>query len=115
LFRIDSYRKYLLSTTSTQNHDDQSHPPPNGGSGDEQGSSNKSAHGLPVLEDVDEDAEDADATTRDELIMLARDNPIWKEELRRYLQEEEKEKEQMQNERVARLARWREDIAIQPP
>jgi hypothetical protein len=34
------------------------------------------------------------------------------EELRRYLQEEEKEKEQMQNERLARLASWREDIAI---
>ncbi|KAM6488870.1 hypothetical protein JOM56_015669 [Amanita muscaria] len=131
LFRIDSYREYLLSTTS----DDQSHPPLNGGSGDKQGSSNpphgqtgdgggqaasgvtlaagagleqfsvKSTHGLLVLED-------ADATTRDELIMLARDNPIWMEELRRYLQEEEKEKEQMQNERVARLARWREDIAI---
>jgi hypothetical protein len=36
------------------------------------------------------------------------------EELRRYLEEEEKEKKQMQNEREARLARWREDIAIQP-
>ena len=37
LFRIDSYREYLLSTISTQNHDDQSHPPPgNGGSGYEQ-------------------------------------------------------------------------------
>jgi hypothetical protein len=159
LFRIDSYREYLLSTTSTQNHDDQSHPLPNGGSGDEQGSSNpphgqsgdgggqaasgvtavtssptiigdgggekvagagleqfsvKSTHGLLILEDVDEDAEDADATTRDELIMLAHDNPMWMEELRRYLQEEEKEKERMQNERVARLARWQEDIAIQP-
>lgn len=46
--------------------------------------------------------------------MLARDNPIWMEELRRYLQEEEKEIDQMENERVARLARWRDDIAIQP-
>ncbi|KAM6495216.1 hypothetical protein JOM56_009839 [Amanita muscaria] len=128
LFRIDSYREYLLSTTS----DDQSHPPLNGGSarsGDKQGSSNpphgqtgdgggQAASGVtlvtssPTIFDVDEDAEDADATTRDELIMLARDNPIWMEELRRYLQEEEKEKEQMQNERVARLAHWREDIAI---
>ncbi len=149
LFRIDSYREYLLSTTSIQNHDDQSHPPPRSGSGDEQRNSNpphgqtgdrggqaasgvtsvtssqktagagleqfsvKSTRGLLVLEDVDEDAEDADATTRDELIMLALDNPIWMEELRRFSQEEEKEKEQMQNERAARLARWREDIAIQ--
>ncbi|KAF8348845.1 hypothetical protein F5887DRAFT_947840 [Amanita rubescens] len=138
LFRIDSYREYLLSTSSTHNHDDQSHPLPNwhtasgatsvtnsptiigdggrektAGAGLEQFSV-KSTHGLLVLEDVDEDAEDADATTRDELIMLAHDNPIWMEELRRFLQEEEKEKEQMQNERVARLIRWREDMAIQP-
>jgi hypothetical protein len=35
-------------------------------------------------------------------------------ELRRYMQEKEKEKEQIQNERMARLAHWREDIAIQP-
>ena len=67
-----------------------------------------------VLEDVDEDAEDANATTRDVLIMLAHGNPAFLEELRRYLQEEEKEKEQMRNERAAGLARWREDIAIQP-
>ena len=73
----------------------------------------ESTPGLPVLEDIDEDAEDADATTRDDLILLAHDNPMWMGELRRYLQEVEKEKEQMQNERVARLARWREDIAIQ--
>jgi hypothetical protein len=52
-----------------------------------------------------EDVEDGNATMRDERIMLAHDNPIWMEE---------KEKEQMQNERVARLAHWREDIAIQP-
>lgn len=157
LLRINRYREYLLSTTSTQNPDDQSHPPPSGRSSDDQGGSNpvsgqagdgggqaasgimsvtssptiigdgggektaeagseqfsvKSVHGLLVLEDVDEDAEDADATTRDELIMLAHDNPIWMEELRRYLQEEEKEKEQLQNERVVRLARWREDLGI---
>jgi len=36
--------------------------------------------GLLVLESVDEDAED-DATFRDELIiMLARDDPIWRED-----------------------------------
>jgi hypothetical protein len=40
--------------------------------------------GLLVLEGVDEDAEDVDATFRDELIMLARDDPMWREELRRY-------------------------------
>src|SRR6202035_3466681 len=110
LYRIDSYREYLLSTPCPHG---QSHPFPNSGSGDEQGSSNpphgqtgdgggpaasgltsvtsfqtiigdggrtkaagaglekisvKSTHGLLVLEDVDEDAEDADATTLDELM-----------------------------------------------
>ncbi|KIL64954.1 hypothetical protein M378DRAFT_77473 [Amanita muscaria Koide BX008] len=151
LYRIDSYREYLLSTTSPQNHDGQSHPLPNGGSGDEQGSSNpshgqtgdeggpaasgvtsvtswgatkaagpglekisvKSTHGLLALEDVDEDAEDADATTLDELMMLTYDgDPTWMEELRRYLQEKEEEKERMQNERAVRLAHWREDISV---
>jgi hypothetical protein len=41
----------------------------------------KSTDCLTVFEDVDEDAEDADATTRDELIMLAQDNPMWIGEL----------------------------------
>ncbi|KAK2463869.1 hypothetical protein APHAL10511_004174 [Amanita phalloides] len=156
LYRIDSYREYLLSTISPRNHDDQSHSPPSDGSRDEQGSSNpphgqtgdgggpaasgvtlvtssptiigdrggtkaagaglekisvNSTHGLLALEDVDEDAEDADATALDELMMLTYDgDPIWMEELGRYLQEEE-EKERMQNERAVRLARWREGIA----
>ncbi|KAF8344656.1 hypothetical protein F5887DRAFT_1283144 [Amanita rubescens] len=74
----------------------------------------KSTDGLLALEDVDEDAQDADATMRDELIMLARNDPMWMEELKRHLQEEEKEKEQMQKERAVRLTRWREDIADQP-
>ena len=69
--------------------------------------------GLLVLEGVDEDAEDADATFRDELIMLARDDPMWREELRKYLQDEEKERELIQKERAARLAHWREDMATQ--
>ena len=34
---------------------------------------------LLVLEGVDEDAEDADATLLDEFIMLAPDSPIWEE------------------------------------
>lgn len=68
-----------------------------------------------VLEDVDEDVEGADATMRDELIMMAHGgDPIWVEELRKYLQKEEEEREQMQAERAMRLARWREDIAVQP-
>ncbi|KAF8349255.1 hypothetical protein F5887DRAFT_1233630 [Amanita rubescens] len=135
LLRIDHYREYLRSntqTTNTHNYDDQSHSLPMG-SGDEQGSSDtrhgqttdkvmgeleqfsvKSPHGLLVLEGVDEDAEGADATMLDQLIMLAHDDPIWKEELRRYLQREEEEREQMQKERGERLARWRDNIAVQP-
>ena len=75
----------------------------------------RSTHGLLALEDVDEDAEDADATTLDELMMLTYDgDPIWMEELTRYLQEEEEEKERMQNKRAVRLTRWQEDIAVQP-
>ncbi|KAF8346407.1 hypothetical protein F5887DRAFT_1182675 [Amanita rubescens] len=74
----------------------------------------KSSHGLLVLEGVDEDAEGPDATMLDQLMMLAYDDPIWSEELRRYLQKEEEEREQMQKERAVRLARWREDVVVQP-
>jgi len=75
----------------------------------------KSTHDLLALEDVDEDAEGPNATTLDELMMLTYDgDPIWMEELRKYLQEEKEEKEQIQKERAVRLAQWREDIAVQP-
>ena len=70
--------------------------------------------GLLVLEGVDEDAEGPDATMLDQLMMLAYDDPIWNEELRRYLQKEEEEREWMQKERAVRLARWREDVVVQP-
>jgi len=69
---------------------------------------------LLVLEGVDEDAEDADATMRAELILLARDSPIWMAELRKYLQQEEKEKKDVQKEREVRLAHWREGIITRP-
>lgn len=68
----------------------------------------------PVSEGADEDAEGADSTMRDELIMMARDDPMWTAELRKYLQKEEKEREQVQKERAVRLARWREGIVVQP-
>ena len=74
----------------------------------------KTSRGYLVLEGVDEDAEDADATMRDELIMMARHDPIWEEELRRYLQTEEKERVQMQKDRAARFSHWREGVAVQP-
>lgn len=71
----------------------------------------KSSHGLLVLEGVDEDAEGPDATMLDQLMMLAYDDPIWSEELRRYLQIEEEEREWMQKERAVN---WREDVVVQP-
>jgi hypothetical protein len=136
LFRIDRYRESLLPTTSTQNlgligdgggqaasgvTSVTSSPTMIGDGGGEKAAGAgleqfyvKSKPGLLIVDDVDEDAEDIGASMRDELIMLARDSPIWMKELRRYLEEEEKQKEQMQNERMARLARWREDMAIQP-
>jgi len=55
---------------------------------------------IPVLEGVNEDAEGADAPLKDELLILARDNPIWMKELKKYLQDEEKEQKQVQAERV---------------
>ncbi|KAF8341021.1 hypothetical protein F5887DRAFT_1062556 [Amanita rubescens] len=105
LSRIDQYREYLHSTQTDGEGQKAAEA--------ELGGFSFKTQGLLVLESVDEDAEDADATFRDELIMLARDDPIWREELRRYLQEEEKERVLIQKERAARLARWREDMAVQ--
>lgn len=73
------------------------------------------ANDILILEGVDEDVEGADATMRDELIMMAHGgDPIGVEELRKYLQKEEKEREEMRDERAVRLARWREGITVQP-
>jgi hypothetical protein len=71
------------------------------------------SHGYLVLEGVDENAEGADATMLDELIMMAHDDPMWREELRKHLQEKEKERLQTQKEREARLACWRESMTAQ--
>jgi hypothetical protein len=72
-------------------------------------------HDIPVLEGVDEDADGTEATMLDDLLVLAGDgNPIWVKELRKYLQREEKEREEMQEERAARLALWQESITGQP-
>ena len=135
LNQINLYRNTLHSNIPTADadfHPDHSQPPPNRRSSDEQGSSNprqgrlgdaggptaseqfafKVSHELLILEGVDEDAEGADSTMRDELIMMAHDDPMWMAELRKYLQKEEKEREQVQKERAVRLARWREGIFV---
>jgi hypothetical protein len=110
LNRIDLYRKTLRSKMPTTD-------PPTLTNGDDGGE--KSARAklkqLLVLEGVDEDAEGADATMRDELIMMARDDPIWMAELRKYLQQEEKEREEMRKERAVRLTRWRASCDRQCP
>lgn len=72
----------------------------------------KMSHGILVLEGVDEDAEGADSTMRDELIMMARDDLIWMEELRRYLQQEEKESTD-EGGACGEIAHWREGITVQ--
>lgn len=66
----------------------------------------KSPHNLLVLEGVDEDTKDVD-TMRDEIIMLARDSPIWAEELANRGKGE-------RTDAAGACARWREDIAVQP-
>jgi hypothetical protein len=85
-----------------------------GGAAMKQFTSVKTTHDILVLEGVDEDAEGADATFKEELLMLAHDSPMWMEELEKYLRNEEKEQNQVQAERALRLARWREGIAMQP-
>ncbi|KAG6814247.1 hypothetical protein H0H92_015362 [Tricholoma furcatifolium] len=66
---------------------------------------------LVASEGVDADAEDADATFLDDLLLLASIDPtMWMGELNKYLQEEKKEKELLQKEQAARLAHWREDV-----
>jgi hypothetical protein len=87
-----------------------------GGGATEQGQfkSVKTIHDILTLEGVDEDAEGADATLKDELLMLAHDSPMWMEELEKYTRNEEKEQKQVQAERALRLAYWREAITMQP-
>jgi hypothetical protein len=74
----------------------------------------KMADDILVLEGINEDAEGADATVLDELIMMAHGDLMWTEELRKYLQKEEEERKKMQEERAVRLACWREGITVQP-
>jgi hypothetical protein len=67
------------------------------------------------IESVEEDAQDADATMKDELIMLANSGDmwsreIWREELAKYLQAEQKEREEMQENREAMLKGWLQGI-----
>jgi len=69
------------------------------------------SNGIPILEGVDEDGDGGDATFRDDLMLLASYNPtMWMPELNKYLEEEEKERKQVEKERAARLADWLKDV-----
>lgn len=71
---------------------------------------------LPILEleGVDEGAQDADATMKDELMLLARGSEIWARELVKYLQVERKERDEMQEEQVVRMENWLRDVVATP-
>jgi len=64
-----------------------------------------------VSEGVDEDATGADATFKDDLILLASyddDVGTWRKALDKLLQAERQEQEEMMKERKARLDEWRQ-------
>lgn len=64
-----------------------------------------------VSEGVDEDATGADATFKDDLILLASyddDVGTWRKVLDKLLQAERQEQEEMMKERKARLDEWRQ-------
>ena len=63
---------------------------------------------LPILEleGVDADAQDADATMKDELMLLAHTSEIWRGALEKYMQAENREREAVQKEQEVRLETW---------
>ena len=65
---------------------------------------------LPILslEGVDEDAQDANATMKDELILLAHGNKLWTRELEKFIEAENREMREMQQHRAVMLENWRQ-------
>ena len=68
-----------------------------------------------VVEDVDDDAQDDDASYKDELMLLAGpgDSGFCKNELIKLLQAEQKEREDIQQQRIARVHQWQQTAAPQ--
>jgi hypothetical protein len=68
------------------------------------------SYDIPVVEGVDEEAEGADATFKDELVLLASygDDGTWRKALDKLLQAEHQEQEEVTKERMARLDEWRQ-------
>ena len=70
-----------------------------------------------VVEDVDSDARDADATYKDDLMLLAgpAGGGFYRNELVKLLQAEQKEREEMQQQqRLARVRDWQQTV-VSPP
>ena len=69
-----------------------------------------------VVEDVDDDAQDDDVSYKHELMLLAGpgDSGFCRNELVKLLQAERKEREEMQQQRVARVHQWQQTVVPQP-
>jgi hypothetical protein len=69
-----------------------------------------------VVEDVDDDAQDDDASYKHELMLLAGpgDSGFCRNELVKLLRAEQKEREEMQQQRVTRVRQWQQSAAPQP-
>jgi hypothetical protein len=68
--------------------------------------------GVLFAESVDEDADGDDCTWKDQLLMLAYDDPVWVFELQKYLQQEREEREKMQVDRMGRLTSWLQGMPL---
>jgi hypothetical protein len=68
-----------------------------------------------VVEDVDDDAQDDDASYKHELMLLAGpgDSGFCRNELVKLLRAEQKEREEMQQQRVTRVRQWQQSAAPQ--
>jgi len=69
-----------------------------------------------VVEDVENDAQDDDMSYKHELMLLAgpRDSGFCRNELAKLLQAEQKEREEMQQQRVERVRQWQQTAVPQP-
>jgi hypothetical protein len=68
-----------------------------------------------VVADVEDDAQDDDMSYKHELMLLAGpgDSGFCRNELAKLLQAERKEREEMQQQRVARVRQWQQTAAPQ--
>jgi hypothetical protein len=62
--------------------------------------------GTLIAEGVDDDADGEDCTWKDELMLLAYNDPTWIPVLQNYLKEEREETEKLQGERMERVITW---------